>query len=66
LPEGASRRGRRVDLAVGILLGILLGVAVISAFVFLESEDTIDAPRISAPVGERDTTPEPAREAARP
>lgn len=42
-----ARRGRRLDLAVGIALGIVLGVAVISAFVFLGSEDTIDAPRIS-------------------
>jgi hypothetical protein len=42
-----ARRGRRLDLAIGIVLGIVLGVAVVSAFVFLGSEDTIDAPRIS-------------------
>lgn len=38
---------RRVDLLVGILIGIVLGIAVISAFVFLGSEGSIDAPRIS-------------------
>jgi hypothetical protein len=36
-----------LDLAIGIVLGIVLGVAVVSGFVFLGSEDTIDAPRIS-------------------
>lgn len=37
----------RLDLAVGILVGIVLGLAVISAFVFLGSEGSIDSPRIS-------------------
>lgn len=32
---------------VGILVGLVLGVAVVAAFVFLGSEGTIDAPRIS-------------------
>jgi hypothetical protein len=41
------RRHRRLDLAIGILLGLVLGLAVISAFVFLGSEGSIDAPRIT-------------------
>lgn len=42
----AEPRGRWVDWAVGILLGVALGVAVVAAFVFLGSENTIDAPSI--------------------
>lgn len=38
---------RRVDLLVGVLIGIVLGIAVVSAFVFLGSEGSIDSPRIS-------------------
>jgi hypothetical protein len=47
--EEPSRRrdGRRLDLAIGIVLGIVLGVGVVTAFVFLGSEETIDAPRLS-------------------
>ena len=44
-----SRRSRRIDLAIGVALGVALGIAVIAAFVFLGSEDTIDAPRVSTP-----------------
>jgi hypothetical protein len=44
-----SRRSRRIDLVIGIVLGIVLGIAVIAALVFLGSEDTIDAPRLSTP-----------------
>ena len=44
-----SRRSRRIDLAIGVALGVGLGIAVIAAFVFLGSEDTIDAPRVSTP-----------------
>jgi hypothetical protein len=36
----------RLDLAVGILLGILLGVVIVVLFVFLGSQETIDAPSI--------------------
>jgi hypothetical protein len=32
---------------LGIALGIVLGVGVVAAFVFLGSEETIDAPRLS-------------------
>jgi hypothetical protein len=39
--------GRRIDLALGIVVGLALGIAVIVAFVFFGSEGTIDAPRIS-------------------
>jgi hypothetical protein len=38
---------RHLDLLIGILVGIALGLAVVSAFVFLGSEGSIDAPRIS-------------------
>ena len=34
------------DRVIGILLGILLGVGIVTAFVFLGSEQTIDAPRL--------------------
>ncbi|MGZ8665758.1 MAG: hypothetical protein ACXWZM_01460 [Solirubrobacterales bacterium] len=44
-PE-APRRHRGLDRAIGIVLGILLGVGIVTAFVFLGSEETIDAPRI--------------------
>jgi hypothetical protein len=37
----------RADLAIGIALGVVIGLAVIAAFVFLGSEGSIDAPRIS-------------------
>jgi hypothetical protein len=38
---------RRSDLTIGIVVGIVLGIAVLAAFVFLGSEGSIDAPRIS-------------------
>ena len=41
-----AQRGR-IDLAIGIVLGVVLGIGVISAFLFLGSEGSIDAPRIS-------------------
>jgi hypothetical protein len=31
---------------IGIVLGIVLGLGVAAAFVFIGSEDTVDAPRI--------------------
>src|SRR3954452_1824275 len=40
-------RGGRIDLLIGIPLGIVLGIAIVTAFVFLGSEGTIDAPRLS-------------------
>lgn len=44
-PAAAARR--RVDLALGIALGIVLGIAIVAAFVFLGSEGSVDAPRLS-------------------
>jgi hypothetical protein len=38
---------RRSDLTIGVVVGIVLGIAVLAAFVFLGSEGSIDAPRIS-------------------
>ena len=37
---------RRVDRVAGILLGLVLGLAIIAVFVFVFSEDTVDAPSI--------------------
>jgi uncharacterized membrane protein required for colicin V production len=35
------------DRIIGIVLGVILGIAVILAFVFLFSEQTVDAPSLS-------------------
>lgn len=35
------------DRAIGIALGVVLGLAIVIAFVFLGSGDTIDAPSLS-------------------
>ncbi len=49
---GTTRRPHRgLDRTIGIVLGILLGVGVVTAFVFLGSEGTIDAPRIDRGTG---------------
>jgi hypothetical protein len=37
---------RRGDLLIGILVGLLLGLAIVAVFVFVFSEDTVDAPSI--------------------
>jgi hypothetical protein len=42
----AGMRRRRGDLVIGIALGIALGLAIVAVFVFLFSEDTVDAPSI--------------------
>jgi hypothetical protein len=34
------------DLAIGILAGIALGLAIIAVFVFVFSDETVDAPSI--------------------
>ena len=34
------------DRAAGIIIGLLLGVAIVLIFVFVFSEDTVDAPSI--------------------
>ncbi len=53
----------RSERAIGVVLGLVLGIAVIILFVFLGSDDTIDAPAIdSNPAIEREsnatTTPD--------
>jgi len=37
---------RRGDRVAGIVLGIALGLAIVAIFVFVFSEDTVDAPSI--------------------
>ncbi len=50
----------RSDRVIGILLGILVGLVMLVLFVFLGSEETIDAPSIDAPPAEQGTTtPQP-------
>jgi hypothetical protein len=46
---------RRSELAIGIVAGIALGLAIIAVFVFVFSEDTVDAPSIdrSSPAQEQ-------------
>lgn len=46
--ERPRRFGRTAERVLGILLGLVLGIALVAAFVFLGSEETIDAPRIQA------------------
>lgn len=66
---GGRDRGRRFDLALGILLGIVLGIAVVSAFVFLGEAGSIDSSHIEgvdtgkqAPAArEAKSGPEPGR-----
>jgi hypothetical protein len=36
----------RGDRVLGILLGLALGIAIVAIFVFIFSEDTVDAPSI--------------------
>ena len=37
---------RRGDRIIGIVLGVVLGIAIVAIFVFVFSEDTVDAPSI--------------------
>ena len=46
-PRQPNRHRRLLDRTLGIVLGLVLGIAVVAGFVFLGSEGTIDAPRIS-------------------
>lgn len=39
-------RGDRADRAIGIVVGLVLGLLVVALFVFVFSEDTVDAPSI--------------------
>ncbi len=56
----SAQPSRRIDLAIGIVLGLVLGIAIVSAFVFLGSEGSVDAPRISG-VNAGKPTPESSR-----
>lgn len=40
------RRGRRLDLALGVALGLIAGLAIVVAFVFLGDAGSIDSPHI--------------------
>lgn len=40
------KRTRRVDLAIGIVLGLVIGVAIVAVFVFVFSEQAVDAPQL--------------------
>jgi hypothetical protein len=50
-----DRLRRHGDLAIGILAGIVLGLVVVALFVFVFSEQAVDAPSISG--GTTTTTP---------
>lgn len=68
-PAAKRRRGRAGDRVIGILIGLILGVGIVTAYVFLGSEETIDAPRIQHEQGQTENTaPAPDRdgEAAKP
>ena len=41
------------DRVIGIVLGLILGVGIVTAFVFIYSEETVDAPSISRNGGGR-------------
>jgi hypothetical protein len=45
--DGRSPRRRWTDRIIGITVGVLLGLGVLVYFVFVHSEGTIDAPKIS-------------------
>lgn len=45
-PSAGAARIRRADRAVGIVLGVALGIAIVAIFVFVFSEETVDAPSI--------------------
>jgi hypothetical protein len=51
-PDEGRRFSRWAERGVGIVVGVVLGVGIVAAFVFLGSEETIDAPRISGIEGD--------------
>ena len=57
-------RTRVGDRAIGITLGVLLGLAIVIAFVFLGSGDTIDAPSLSGDETTQQTQPVPTQPAS--
>ena len=52
---GRAQAMRRGDRLIGIVLGLVLGLAIVAIFVFVFSEDTVDAPSIDE--GDADGTP---------
>jgi hypothetical protein len=40
---------RRSDLLIGIIAGIALGLAIVAIFIFVFSEETVDAPSLEEP-----------------
>lgn len=48
---------RRGDRLLGILLGLALGLAIVAIFVFVFSEDTVDAPSLDQPTTEQSEEP---------
>lgn len=50
---------RRFDWVIGVVLGIVLGLGVAAAFVFIGSEDTVDAPQVRGDVPAKTTGPDP-------
>ena len=56
-----SSRVRSSDRLLGIALGIVVGLAIVAVFVFVFSEDTVDAPSIDPrPQSEQPTEKPPA------
>jgi hypothetical protein len=45
---------------IGVVLGIVLGLGVAAAFVFIGSEDTVDAPQVRGDVPAKTTGPDPS------
>jgi hypothetical protein len=56
-------RERVSDRIIGIALGILLGLVIVIGFVFLGSEDTIDAPSLSGEQQDAQSQPTPTQTA---
>lgn len=57
-PAAAAEK-RRFDWVIGVMLGIVLGLGVAAAFVFIGSEDTVDAPRVRGDVPAKAAGPNP-------
>jgi len=55
--DDRSPRRRWTDRIIGILVGIVLGLGVLVYFVFVHSEGTIDAPKISGTESGQTTSP---------
>lgn len=47
----------RGDRALAIALGVILGIAIVAVFVFVYSEDTVDAPSLDRGAAEQTQSP---------